>query len=94
MTLDSKVEAASPPAQDSALREALERIVKMRKGICEDVRSAHQNRGNGASEWMREDDRDFRAELTAAFDQADAALQAPSTELADAKAERAIKEGR
>ncbi len=57
-----------------ALRAALERIVKMRKAIYEDVRSAHTGRGNGASEWMSEDDRDFRNELSAAFDAAESAL--------------------
>ena len=52
----------------AALREAAEPLLKMRKGIEADVLSAHQNRGNGASEWMREDDRDFRRDLTTAFD--------------------------
>lgn len=52
----------------AAVREVAEPLLKMRKGIEADVLSAHQNRGNGASEWMREDDRDFRRDLTTAFD--------------------------
>lgn len=39
-----------------------------------DVRSAHYNRGNGTTEWMREEDRDFRADLEKALERARAAL--------------------
>ena len=49
-------------------------ISKIRKSIENDVRSAHSNRGNGASEWMIEDDRDFRRDLAAAFDNLDATI--------------------
>ncbi|EKF40873.1 hypothetical protein NA8A_18317 [Nitratireductor indicus C115] len=62
--------------REQKLEEALRRLTAMRKGIEADVSSAHSNRGNGASEWMREDDRDFRRELCEAFDAAHAALTA------------------
>ncbi|RUV69679.1 MAG: hypothetical protein EOR26_05245 [Mesorhizobium sp.] len=65
---------ASPPKPDKGVVEALRSLVAMRGSIEADVSSAHNNRGNGASEWMREDDRDFRRELRTAFDAADAAL--------------------
>lgn len=41
-----------------------------------DVRSAHNGRGNGVTDWMREEDRDFREELRKQFDVARAALLA------------------
>lgn len=69
--------ATKPAAKnDETVVEALRGLVKLRKGIVSEVRTAHQIRGNGASEWMREDDRDFRGELAAAFDAAEAALAA------------------
>lgn len=67
-------EHRTTPPDASAIRGALERIVKLRKDIVSDVGTAHKLRGNGASDWMREDDRDFRRDLNSAFDAAEAAL--------------------
>jgi hypothetical protein len=47
--------------------EAIAWLVRNRAGIVADVYSAHGSRGNGASDWMAEDDRDFRRELDAAL---------------------------
>lgn len=52
------------------------KILAKRQSIEIDIRSAHQNRGAGASGWMREDDRDFRADLANLFDDLEAALAA------------------
>ena len=46
--------------------------MKLRKDIVSDVGTAHKLRGNGASDWMREDDRDSRRDLNSAFDAAEA----------------------
>lgn len=70
----SSYAGASTPPDASAIREALERLVKLRKDTVSDVATAHKLRGNGASDWMREDDRDFRRDLNSAFDAAEAAL--------------------
>lgn len=49
-------------------------LLKLRKSIEADVRSAHQSRGNGASEWMRDDDREFRRDLSTTLDALESAL--------------------
>lgn len=54
--------------------EALQGLVRYQKSVLADVSSAHSNRGAGASEWMREDDRDFMRDLRAAFEVSAAAL--------------------
>lgn len=56
------------PADHAGLVEAAQWIAEHRRSIEMDVASAHSGRGNGASEWMREDDRDFRSDLHVAFD--------------------------
>ena len=58
------------PRADADLAMALmvEPLLKLREGIEADIRSAHHGRGNGSSSAMREDDRDFRAAVAAAFD--------------------------
>ncbi|MEO1108294.1 MAG: hypothetical protein AAFX90_10260 [Pseudomonadota bacterium] len=75
---DDETPPAVQPGQ--GVREALTGILKHREGIMSDIQSAHSNRGNGASEWMREDDRDFRAGLRKAFDDAETALRALTEE--------------
>lgn len=62
----------------SDLETAARKLLKHRNDIEADIRSAHSNRGGGASEWMREDDRDFRKDLYATFDELEAALAATS----------------
>jgi hypothetical protein len=54
------------------------------KSIVADIRSAHLNRGDGASQWMREDDADFRTELGAALDDLRAAERAARDHFGDA----------
>ena len=58
------------------LTEALALFVQMEKSIIADLMTAHASRGNGASEWMREDDRDMRKDIRKAFQAARAALNA------------------
>lgn len=62
------------PSLPVEVREALKWFVDHKDSITSDVLSAQRNRGNGASEWMHEDDRDFRRDLSTAFDKASAAL--------------------
>lgn len=50
-------------AENERLREALGQFYSMSDGILADVKSAHLGRGDAASEWMREDDRDFIKDL-------------------------------
>jgi len=66
-------------AEVERLRAALEWFVKCENSIMTDVLSAHRNRGNGASQWMMEDDADFRRDLRQAFETARAALKEPRT---------------
>ena len=54
--------------------EALQGLVRYQKSILADVLTAHNTRGAGASEWMREDDRDFMRDLRAAFEVSAAVL--------------------
>lgn len=72
------------PALLGELIEALENFSKLEADVMADIRTAH-NRGPGASEWMREDDRDMRAELIRAFAAASAVL-AKAKEAGRAKA--------
>ena len=44
------------------------KLLKMRKSIETDISSAHSGRGAGVTGWMREDDRDMRADLSNLFD--------------------------
>ena len=75
------------PKADADLAVALmvEPLLKLREGIEADIRSAHHGRGNGSSSAMREDDRDFRAAVAAAFD---ALAPAPASALAELQALR------
>ena len=75
------------PRADADLAVALmvEPLLKLREGIEADIRSAHHGRGNGSSSAMREDDRDFRAAVAAAFD---ALAPAPASALAELQALR------
>ena len=50
------------------LEAALSGMLKKRKSIETEIKSAHSNRGSGASGWMREDDRDFRRDVSKTFD--------------------------
>jgi hypothetical protein len=61
--------------RSAAIEKAAATLLKMGSGIKADVQSAHSNRGGGASEWMREDDRDFRKDLREAFEALETALQ-------------------
>lgn len=66
-------------AEILALREVKAtaiRVLARRKSIETDIHSAHCGRGGGAADWMREDDRDFLADLKADFDALDAAIKA------------------
>lgn len=70
------------------LREALAWLVKNADGIKSDVAAGHNARRHDASEWMREDDSDFRsaldkhlAALSQAPDGAITALQADNARL-------------
>jgi hypothetical protein len=67
-------EATQPSAQFVAGMRVLKDIVRLQKDIQADVSTAHRLRGSGASEWMRDDDRDMRRELDAAFSAARAIL--------------------
>jgi hypothetical protein len=78
--LDLELDAYAKDSDMAALRErlasameALTGLTKLRKATEADVATAHQTR-TGASEWMREDDRDFRRDLATAFNDADALL--------------------
>jgi len=54
----------------ASAREMLEALTwfdRCGKSLSNDIDSAHSGRGNGASDWMREDDRDFRRDLKTAF---------------------------
>ncbi|CAN5950729.1 unnamed protein product [Sphagnum jensenii] len=67
--LSRRTEVASPdpPTQEEAkLRRAVAAMLELREPIEADLRSAHSNRGNGASEWMRENDKEFRREVSEA----------------------------
>jgi hypothetical protein len=66
--------AESKLSAGQATAEALSALVKMRKAIEADVRSAHHGRGNGTTQWMTEEDREFRGDLYKAFDNAVTAL--------------------
>ena len=70
------IDTPAPPAgeREAALREAVAKILPLKEGVLTDVKSAHSGRGNGASEWMREDDRDFRSDLRNAFAAIESAL--------------------
>jgi len=69
-TLNAALSGDLIPKADADLAVALmvEPLLKLREGIEADIRSAHHGRGNGSSSAMREDDRDFRAAVAAAFD--------------------------
>ena len=61
--------------RSAAIEKSASTLLKMADGIKADVRTAHSERGGGASEWMREDDRDFRKDLREAFEALETALQ-------------------
>lgn len=61
-------------AENARLKEALAWFHHNGKALASDIYSAHRLRGNGASQWMTEDDRDFRRDLDAALDRARAAM--------------------
>ncbi|WP_299830736.1 hypothetical protein [uncultured Roseobacter sp.] len=62
----------SPPSP--SVQEAASKLLKMRDSITSDIQSAHSGRGVGASQWMREDDQDFRKSLRETFDALERAL--------------------
>lgn len=62
----------------SDVTDIARKLLAKRDAIETDIRSAHQNRGAGAAGWMREDDRDFRADLANLFDELEAAVAASS----------------
>ena len=66
--------------QQEEMREALTVFVRLERSIKIDIGSAHKARGAAASDFMREDDADFRRELEAAFDRARASLTKPALE--------------
>ena len=66
--------------QQEEMREALTVFVRLERSIKIDIGSAHKARGAAASDFMREDDADFRRELEAAFDKARASLTKPALE--------------
>lgn len=61
-------------AVNGGMRESLDWFAKHQQAIESDVYTGHRSRASAASEWMREDDRDFRASLTEAFAKARATL--------------------
>jgi hypothetical protein len=67
-------ELAAEREKLARLREALRWFDKHESTIKSDINSAHSGRGDAASDWMREDDRDFRRDLCEAFARARAAL--------------------
>lgn len=67
----------SPPAealQESTAEKLLRRFIHHERGIMADLRTAHSNRGPGASSFMREDDRDQYEALEKLFGEARTAL--------------------
>ena len=56
------------------MRAALDWFAKHESSITSDIYTAHSLRGDGASQFMREDDSEFRADLRSAFMRARAAL--------------------
>lgn len=61
--LPKPTEQATSPAPDAVLREAIDWFHRNADGLKSDIALAHRSRGNGCTEWMREDDRDFRRDL-------------------------------
>jgi len=88
-TLNAALSGDLIPKADADLAVALmvEPLLKRREGIEADIRSAHHGRGDGASSAMREDDRDFRAAVAAAFD-----ALVPASALAELQALRADRD--
>jgi hypothetical protein len=74
--LASRERERAARAEADTMREAVTKVQALRGGIEADVKSAHQNRGNGVAGWMKEDDREFRSDLKAAFDELEAAIRA------------------
>lgn len=74
---ESKVRSILEPDHSdwNAVLEAARKLLELHDDIMSDIQSAHSNRGNGASEWMREDDREFRNELRSIFDTLESALK-------------------
>lgn len=64
------------PDQDrEALIEIAGWIARNGDGVLTDLKSAHSARGNAASEWMREDDRDQRREFAHIVELAKSSLE-------------------
>jgi hypothetical protein len=61
-----RADLAPDPLADARVA-ALEWMAAHKDGIIADVKTAHRDRGAGASDWMREDDREFLAGLRAAL---------------------------
>lgn len=59
------------------VREALDWFRRNADGLKSDIKLAHSSRGNGCTDWMREDDRDFRRELDKHLATLTALTQAP-----------------
>lgn len=65
---------ASDRGEIERLREAAQRLLSLERGITIDIGSCHSLRGPGANSEMREDDRELRRDVEAAFDALRAAL--------------------
>lgn len=67
--LEDEADAAEQALSDLK-REVLEKVgpfLQMAKHVQADVSTAHSLRGDGASQWMREDDNEFRRDLREAL---------------------------
>lgn len=73
MLLQAQAERDAAEKRVSEAEKVIETFERLEKSIMSDIKSAH-SRGPGASEWMREDDREMRAEIRAAFKAARALL--------------------
>ncbi len=62
-------------ATNAALAKALEWFDLHANSLAADLSSAHRSRGEGGSQWMAEDDRDFRADFRKAIEKTRTTLQ-------------------
>ena len=73
MLLKSQCERDAAEKRLSEAEKVIETFERLEQSIMSDIKAGH-SRGPGASEWMREDDREMRAEIRAAFKAARALL--------------------
>lgn len=66
--------ALAAEARVLGLVEALKAYQAVHKSVTADLHTAHQNQGNGASQWMREDDAELRRDFRKAGELASRAL--------------------